>query len=113
MAVTAAREKFTNGGRTLKMRACSARALHPRVADRLDDIGLGLLEQTERDVARARLSRRQHDRRAAHREGERTQRRALHEGASFDGCHQTFSPLAALRVRRVERSISPTMACHP
>src|SRR5712675_1212812 len=73
--------------------AGGARTLHQRVADRLDDVGLGLLEQTERDVARARLSRRQHDRRAAHREGERTQRRALHEGASFDGCHQTFSPL--------------------
>src|SRR5262245_39686215 len=72
-----------------------ARTLHERVADRLDDLGLGLLKEPERDVARARLTRREHDRRAAHREGERTQRRALHEGASFDGCHRTFSPLAA------------------
>src|SRR5262245_20694737 len=84
-----------------------ARALHQRVADRLDDVGLGLLEQPERDVARARLTRREHDRRAAHREGERTQRGALHEGASFDGCHKTFLPLAALWARRVERSIGP------
>ena len=85
--------------------------LRPVVPLDRDDIGLGLLEQTERDVARARLSRRQHDRCAAHREGERTRRRALHEGASFDGCHQTFSPLAALRVRRVKQSRALSSGC--
>src|SRR5262245_38698005 len=83
-----------------------ARTLHQRVADRLDDVGLGLFEQPERDVARARLTRREHDRRAAHREGERAQRRALHEGASLDGCHQTFSPLGGV-ARRIERSVDP------
>src|SRR5439155_4558876 len=86
-----------------------ARTLHQRVADRLDDVGLGLLEEPERDVARARLTRREHDRRAAHREGERTQRRALHEVASFDGCHETFLPWRRYRHAALSDPLARTM----
>src|SRR6516164_7369172 len=64
-----------------------ARTRDQRLAERVKRRGLRGRQRSQRDALRARGARREQNLGTAHREGERADCRAFHEGASFDVVH--------------------------
>src|SRR5215471_10851771 len=64
-----------------------ARIRNQRLAERVERRGLRGRQRPQRDALCARRARREQNLGAAHREGERADCRAFHEGASFDVVH--------------------------
>jgi hypothetical protein len=73
------------------------RTWNESLAQSLDRLALFRIEKPERHSLRTRFARREQHLDAAHREGERTCGRALHEGAPFDFGHWFPPEQAAAR----------------
>src|SRR5579863_4141102 len=77
---------------------------HQRLAQRLQSFALMGIEQAERHVTRPRLVRLHQDFDAAHRKGQRTQRRALHKTTPTNAFHGLLLPELCLHYLLLSRS---------